>query len=274
VRAITIGERTIARELFYTPRSYSSVQDNLRSLSAKLAIDIRQGPPNAPKTYLIYSYEEILRRRRKAGLTHYRKRASAVELLNADTTSGAPTLDALEFGVGAPNSTAPPLDTGAPTIGAPSVASGAPTLAAHIRNRENTSLGTASPTLVAALRASTGRSDDNAATQIARDCRAVTPDVTDEEIAYFIHQEAPAIINNKHLDNPMGVLIRHIPRCCSGESLRQHRETMRRQQEFNQQRSELERARWRETAHRVLEDTEGSADERRWALAILGEENS
>jgi hypothetical protein len=94
-RAITIGERTIARELFQTSRSYSSVQENLRSLAKKLALDILPGRPNAPKTYVIYSSEETLRRRREAGLTHCRKRASAVELISGDTMSGAPTIGAL-----------------------------------------------------------------------------------------------------------------------------------------------------------------------------------
>jgi len=96
------------------------------------------------------------------------------------------------------------------------------------------------PLIVAALRRASGRSEDQAALQIACDCRNATADVTDEEIAYFIYQEAPAIINNKRLDNPMGILIRHIPRCCAGESLRQHRETIRRRKEQDQQRHDLE----------------------------------
>jgi len=78
-RLICIGERTLAGEV---PMAYSTVQENLRSLAAKLAIEIRPNGPHQPKTYVIYSDDQILLRRRAAGLTHIIRRTSAVTLVN------------------------------------------------------------------------------------------------------------------------------------------------------------------------------------------------
>ncbi len=82
LRAIRIGERTLAAEV---PMAYSTVQENLRALASKLAIDIRLNGPQRPKTYLIYPDEEVLRRRRAAGLTHVIRRTSGVWLVQPDS---------------------------------------------------------------------------------------------------------------------------------------------------------------------------------------------
>ena len=87
-RAISIGERTLAGEV---PMAYSTVQENLRSLAAKLAIEIRSNGPHQPKTYIVYPDSEILRRRHAAGLTHVIRRTSAVMLVNPAISSAPST---------------------------------------------------------------------------------------------------------------------------------------------------------------------------------------
>jgi hypothetical protein len=52
-RVISIGERTLASEV---PMAYSTVQENLRSLAAKLAIEVRTNGPRQPKAYIVYPY--------------------------------------------------------------------------------------------------------------------------------------------------------------------------------------------------------------------------
>ncbi len=91
LRAIRIGERTLAAEV---PMAYSTVQENLRALAAKLTIDIRLNGPQQPKTYLIYPDDEVLRRRRAAGLTHVIRRTSGVWLVHPDSNH----LDAPDLG--------------------------------------------------------------------------------------------------------------------------------------------------------------------------------
>jgi hypothetical protein len=106
-RVISIGERTLASEV---PMAYSTVQQNVRSLVSKLAIDVRINKPQQPKTYLVYSYEEILRRRRAAGLTHVIRRTSGVTLVNPDhLSSGAPNSGASTSNFGAASAGAPEL---------------------------------------------------------------------------------------------------------------------------------------------------------------------
>jgi hypothetical protein len=110
-----------------------------------------------------------------------------------------------------------------------------------------------------------GRVDDAAAAQIALACRQVTPDITDAEVAHFIRQEGPALSRNRGLDNPMGVLIRHIPRCCRGESLRLHRDAERLEHERRQQQA----ANWLEDARLILTDPNSGQHEREWAQEII-----
>jgi hypothetical protein len=55
------------------------------SLIRKLAIEVRSATlKNALKTYVVFSYEEILRRRRAAGLTHYVKRTGLVPIFETN----------------------------------------------------------------------------------------------------------------------------------------------------------------------------------------------
>jgi hypothetical protein len=99
-RALSVGERTLAAEV---PMAYSTVQENLRSLARKLAIEIKPAGPNRPKIYIVFSYDDILRRRRSAGLTHVLRRTSGVTLI---TAAGDP-LSSGALSVGAPNPGAP-----------------------------------------------------------------------------------------------------------------------------------------------------------------------
>ena len=65
---LTIGLRTLAE---LSRMAYSNCKANVRSLVAKLALDERPGfSYTEGRTYIIYSFREILRRRKAAGLTH------------------------------------------------------------------------------------------------------------------------------------------------------------------------------------------------------------
>lgn len=131
---------------------------------------------------------------------------------------------------------------------------------------KNTSQNTTTTTaLVAAIHEAMGRTDDDAAERIAEACRKATPGITDEEIAHFIRQEGPALRRNRALDNPMGVLIRHIPRCCRGESLRLYREAVRAERDRNRRQIDE----WLEDARAILANPDASAMDRAWAEDIL-----
>ena len=119
--------------------------------------------------------------------------------------------------------------------------------------------------MVAAVNDAMGHADDDAAQRIVAACREVAPDVSGEEIAHFIRQEGPALRRNRALDNPMGVLIRHIPRCCQGESLRLHREAVMREEE----RSRRQIDGWLSEAREILARPDAGGPDRVWAEDIL-----
>ena len=93
-RTITIGFGAMARMVRL---SESNARINVRSLIAKLAIE-EFGDYNCEKslgrTYRIFNYSEILKRRREAGLLWYMRRTLAVVFVNPST--GQPVDSAYE----------------------------------------------------------------------------------------------------------------------------------------------------------------------------------
>lgn len=266
-RAISIGERTLAAEV---PMAYSTVQENARSLAAKLAIEIRVNGARQPKTYIVYPYDEILRRRRAAGLTHVIRKTSGVLLVRPDAVKvGAPTSGAPSVNSGAASSVTPDFTSGAPGFGS----SGAPDLGDRIKNKEINSGTTPSsgswPLAVRALLDTMGHGDDDAIRRMAEGALENAPDATDEELAGFIREEAPRVQRNRALENPMGMLIRQVPRRFLGEALRIHREDVRRRKDME---AALQRERLAE-ALRILEDPGSCETDREWARqCIAGQE--
>jgi hypothetical protein len=248
--AVTIGERSLASQ---ARMSYSSVQENARSLARKLAIEIRAASSkNSPKTYVVFSYDEILKRRRAVGLTHYFRRTSAVELVD-------PSVDRSMFSMG---------DNESGKSGA--LTSGAPALGKMHSESHGSEIDSSFPhQVLAAIRTTLLKADDDAALRIVAECRKVAPDVTAAEIADFILIEGPAIARNKSVQNPLGVLIRHIPRCC-GETLKQLRAEKARRETDQGDRSQRECTR-SATAADILADPASTDEDRAWARAFLAE---
>jgi hypothetical protein len=241
--------------------SYSAVQDNARSLTRKLAIEVRApASKSAPKTYIVFSYEEVLKRRRAAGLTHYVRRTSAVEFVDPPSF-GAPNLSAPELH-GDIEAAAPQANSGAPNSGAPKLPMDGEPQAREFPHE-----------VLAALRKTVFRADDDAALRIMAECRKIAEDVTTAEVAELILQEGPGIARNKNIQNPIGVLIRHIPRCC-GEALKQMRAEKASVEAKSADRVKREREEARRIAKLTLEDPSATPDEKAWALSVLSEQNA
>lgn len=212
-RGLVIGVRTLAR---LVPMAYSNCHSNLKSLVDKLAIELRPAEKyNDGRFFVIYTYDEILRRRRAAGLTHIMKRTRSVALINP----GAPNTGAPDLTEGASNTGAPPFNEGAPALDK----SGAPVLgAATIKEFE---LGTSTPsgTVLSAIINEFGFVDADAVARLIRDCRSRVPDATDEEIAEFASMQCRRIRRMRNVNNPVGLLIDIVPRCFEGEPFARYR---------------------------------------------------
>jgi hypothetical protein len=123
--------------------------------------------------------------------------------------------------------------------------------------------------IVRALRKHIGYCDDDAVLRIETGIRDKCSDATEDEIVYFIEQHAPRFSQMKSLDNPMGMLIRYLPKCFEGESFRLYREeALRRREAEAAQQAELLKQ-WQ----KIADDETVPDEDRKWARQFLGQED-
>ena len=256
-RILTIGLRTLAE---LSRMAYSNCKLNVRSLVAKLAID--ESPDfsyTEGRTYIIYSFREILRRRKAAGLTHV-VRTRGVAFVDPATRK---ELSAGESS--APDSTESALATAiksAPEATESSALASGP----HIRNRhlvsnseQASSSSSAVPALVAALRRHIPDVDDEAAAELWRRCLENAPDARLDEVIHFVDLKA----GKPGIRMPLGFLLAAVPKCFAGDAFRQFRADRARGREASLARDRL-------FAEEVLKNPEADEEQREWAREILG----
>ena len=262
-RILTIGLRTLAE---LSRMAYSNCKANVRSLVAKLALDERPGFSYTDgRTYIVYSYREILRRRKAAGLTHV-IRTRGVAFVDPETGKEIPDSSASQSGAletPAPNSksSAPePPRTSAPE----SAQSSAPQSPVPIRNRnlvrnpdQESSSGVAS--IVAALRRYVPDVDDDVAADLYRRCLENAPEARIDEILHVIHLKA----GKPGIRVPLGFLLAAVPKCFKGDSYRQFRAERDRGREASLQRDRL-------FAAEILKSPEADEEQKQWARETLG----
>jgi hypothetical protein len=264
-RILTIGLRTLAE---LSRMAYSNCKANVRSLVAKLAIDEQPGfSYTEGRTYIVYSFREILRRRKAAGLTHViRNRGVAFVDPRTGTQLSAPDssasqLRALPATASISRQSAPEPDkTGAPA----DQESSAPVPGPHIENRHllrNTGETSSSfpPSIISALRRYIPDVDDEAAAQLWHRCRANAPDARVDEVAYFIDLKA----GKPGIRMPLGFLLTAVPKCFSGDSFRQFREERERTRQSAADRD-------RQFAAEILRSPEADEEQKQWAREVLG----
>jgi hypothetical protein len=271
-RSLTIGLRTLAE---LSRMAYSNCKANVRSLVAKLAIDEQPGFSYTDgRTYVVYSFREILRRRKGAGLTHV-IRTRGVAFVDPQTgreltlpyaaSSSAPELSASQSTV--PDLTAsvsthsapPSIKTGAPA----SRESGAPVSATYIGNRNlvrNRSQQSSSvpAEIVSALRRYISDVDDAAAAELWNRCLDNAPDARTAEVAHFIDLKA----GKPGIRMPLGFLLTAVPKCFQGEAFRQFREESERTRQSGLSRD-------RQFAEEILKSPEADEEQKQWAREVL-----
>lgn len=244
----------------WTGAHKTSCRAYLRALISKLALEEAEtfnaaAGKEGARVYRIFSFNAILERRRRAGMTHV-IRTGAVWFV--DPRNGTRLLP----GSNLQSDRNLLVDSNLPLAsGSNQAALPGSRLAPINNNKAEEPATTTTAPIVQAMHETLGYSDDAAARQITTACRERAPDATGDEIAYFIRLHGSRIRKIRGIDNPMGLLIRQVPRCFEGETLRQMREEGAR-------RREAERRQWRQ----ILDDPHSSAEDREWARRILGEE--
>jgi len=260
-RIITIGLRSLAE---LSRLAYANCKANVRSLSRKLAI--KEGNSfsyTEGRTYIVYSYREILRRRKAAGLTHVIRTKG---VLFVDPVSG------MEVLTGALDSSAPDtMDSAAESIksSAPEAQrSSAVESSAPIRNRQslrNQHQQSPQPAVIAELR-HYGEVSDAAADQLLTLCHERCPDLTTEEIVAMIRRKMESVQIRSSF---MGFLKVALPPCFEGESFRQFRLDLQRRFQDQERGRELEHQQSMATARTILADDTSPADLVDWAKDLL-----
>lgn len=255
-RIITIGYRTLSA---YCNLTVNNCKANLLSLIRKLSIvEVIEHSATQGKTYLVFNFATILKRRRGAGLTHYVKHRGVTFV---DAVSG----EELDLS-GIPETGIPHSQEGTPL----SEQKGAPVSGTQLleqSERQDSSLPASSSSAIrAALERIAPVVDEAAVRQLQTLCEQAAPTVTLEEIVWLIETKA-ALVNHRLLRNPLGFLLTAIPRCLEGkglEALRRYR-----QADMPVAGAELEAGAWRLEMQRVLDNPLSLEEDRRFAVRLL-----
>jgi hypothetical protein len=271
-RILTIGLRTLAE---LARMAYSNCKANVRSLVSKLAIEEREGFSYTDgRTYVVYSFREILRRRKAAGLTHVIRNRGVAFVdpatgkpfeNNRLSQSSAPDLSASQ--TTAPLFSAPASGASALTSvrsGAPSNReSSAPGAGAHIKKRHlirNKPEESASflAAIVSALRRYIPDVDDEAAADLWNRCLENAPAAQLADVVHFIDLKA----GKPGIRMPLGFLLTAVPKCFLGDSYRQFREDRQRARQAGQTRDRM-------FAEEILRSPEADEEQKQWAREVL-----
>ena len=278
-RTITIGFGTMARMVRL---SESNARINVRNLIAKLAMqefgdyDCER---SVGRTYRIFNYSEILKRRREAGLLWYMRRTLAVVFVNP--SDGQP----LDIGIkkqqsdnsgpgtnitpggGLNLSPEPPVNlSGEPGLNLE------PLYREEYREKSLRETSSSHSLLFEAL-SHYGVVDDDVLTRLRSQTRKVCPDFTDEELLHFIHSKGHLIRSrDSGIASPMGFLLASVPKCFVGESFQLFRKAQieaREREAAERSQREAELQTWRREQQAILDDPNTSEEDKRWARKVL-----
>jgi len=276
-KVVCAGYRTLAAKTRFGDKT---IKRNLRSLEEKLAIE-----PIAPeethtstgRTYRIYSFRQILDRRRTAGLEWVIRNRQGVSLTSipinfstrASGTTQPPVVKVNAGVIVPPGGTQSPVSMLSPppraTVSDDPVVRQTTHLVKSLEKNKDKPSSSESPLIIEALRDSIGVIDDDAARRISTKCRENVMDATDDEISYFIRIQAKRIIRMRGVDNPIGLLITQVPKCFQGESFRQFREAEEKQRQAEFRRREQ----WYQEARTIIENPNSSDADKEWAQLTL-----
>jgi hypothetical protein len=272
-RTITIGFGEMGR---LVGLSESNARINTRSLIGKLAIEEYAGydcEQSTGRTYRIFTYQEILNRRKQAGLTRYQRRTLAVVFVDEHDQPIALcriTRPGLKVeGVAGPKLTGEPgrkLDPGTgPNLEAKPGLKLGPLNREQCREQEPSS---ALAVVVHCVQAELGTVDDAAARQILESCYRQAPNATNEELEHFVRLTASRVRNMKRIENPIGFLISAVAKNFEGEAFRQFRKAEQQRREQGREVEIAAEAR-REELRAKLDDPRTSEEEKTLIRRIL-----
>jgi hypothetical protein len=267
-REVTAGYRQLAHLANLNDKT---VKYALQSLIQKLAIELiaeEHVASRTGRTYRVFSYEQILAKRNRAGLIWVRKN-KGVEFVEPPTVVHRPTVARVPDVLGRTRTT--DSEGASTTEGASPPVSGVqstpdtggsfttPLGSSSGKKRNETSTSTfvsEIPTqLMLGLRQFVPLVDEQAVWMLWTECRARVNDCTVEEILAFVQAKASIALNGK-IQNPVGFLLTAVPRCFEGAAFTAFREDERRRRADEENRKAREEKRLKELQEQGREEAE------------------
>ena len=206
-----------------------NVRLNISRLFEKLSLEVVEDfetVSSQARLYRVFSYRQILERRRAAGLEYVLRNKGVVFC----------TADGNELVSSPAYVTTPGDETYRPA---------APPLSRNVRKKRLSQVNpqqqdpvSFTPEEVASVSAELNRCwlvDEAAAEQLLQACRRFRPDCTTEEIGCFISQKVDLVIQSGKIQNPTGFVLSTVPQCFQGSAFEQFR---RRRQAADDRRAE------------------------------------
>jgi hypothetical protein len=232
-----------------------NVRQNISRLFEKLALEILEDfetMNSQARLYRVYSYKQILERRRAAGLEYVLRNKGVVfcsqdgrELVSSPAYVSSP-------GGKTSIKPAPPkkrrTNYHAPEAPKyPQTSSAAP----QDEPSDDADLQVVSQALNRYWTV-----DQAAAVQLLRDCRRVRPDAHADEIAFFVQEKLELSRNSRSITNPTGLVLATVPQSFVGSSFEQFRRRMERHAKLQAEEMERKKQQEAELTAWILKDRE------------------
>ncbi|WP_420240093.1 hypothetical protein ACOBR2_20970 (plasmid) [Telmatobacter bradus] len=220
-RLISIGAAEIGMRANMAKKN---VRQNISRLYEKLAIEIIEDfetVSSKPRKYRVYSYKQILERRRAAGLEYVLRNKGV--------------LFCTESGVEIKSTSANQKTSGDETLPKPALSKRQRHLqqvAVHramAGHMQNTEIPAGDLLQVSEALNLYWPVDEDAAIQLVRNCRSEQPDATAEEIAFFVREKLELIRTNRSIANPTGLILATVPKSFVGQTFVAFRNRMQNQ---------------------------------------------
>jgi hypothetical protein len=261
-----------------------NVRQNISKLYEKLALEILEDfetMSSQARLYRIFSYKQILERRRAAGLEFVLRNKGVVfcsrdgaELVSSPAYVKTPG-DETSIRPAPPKKRRSPIPSGLANFQPP-----LPT-AVPVVQSEDADLLAVSQALNRYWPV-----DQQAAVQLIRACRKVCPDARADEISFFVREKLEIARQNRSITNPTGLILSIVPQSFVGSTFLDFRKRMERQavlaaEEADRKRQEEEELNaWLkkeyEDAERIVNDeskTQKDRDAAERTLRQLGSQN-
>jgi hypothetical protein len=240
-RTIRIGAADIGQRVNMAKKN---VRQNIARLFEKLAIEVLENfetVNSLPRLYRVYSYKQILERRRAAGL-NYVLRNKGVIFCTIDGTEIRTDLGD-ETSSGDKTALRPaPSKRSRNKPASPVFSELLPGVAGEAQKEETAD----ELRQVAEALNRYWPADEAAAVQLLRNCRRVRADARTDEIAFFVREKLELARSNRNITNPTGLVLATVPQSFAGQTFL----------EFRQRREEQARLA-AEDQRRRLEEQEG-----------------